>query len=470
MKQIAILLFALALTSFTLAQSNRLQEGNNCFAIGDYACAVEKYKEAIKSSDERQKKIAGDNLSQAEKCFELRRMADVAFNSKNFIKAKEYYQSVLNENPKDEYVKIKLNEIKITLITLSLSKNNVSFSSSGGQETLSVSTNDNSYSVGLLPNWCSVQKRDKYLVITCLENESSNERSEYFTVSAGNKTEKVNIRQSGKKVITLSVSNESIIFTSDGGNSGQILVNTNAPKYFISLLPLWCTVKSYSNYFIVICNANNSNQSRSDWFKVIAGNKEVKIYITQAGNNNSSTIKRVIHGNAQNVKKTNCFNCPKSKDTWGIMMGYSQLNYNSYSYLNGMHLGLRIEPLFKYGFGLNTGLVLNAYLNDGSAITGVSKFAYYGLNIPLHLEYRFNLSKVFSLFAYGGPGFNVLANSALDGITLPATIEFGGGFRLGHVQFNAGKSSYMGDYKNLGDLGNNVRPFQNLVLYVSFMF
>jgi len=71
MKQIALLLFALAITSLALAQTNSLQEGNNCFAKGDYACAIEKYKEAIKSPDKRQLKIAGDNLRQAEKCFDF---------------------------------------------------------------------------------------------------------------------------------------------------------------------------------------------------------------------------------------------------------------------------------------------------------------------------------------------------------------------------------------------------------------
>ena len=156
MKQTALLLFALALTNLALAQSNSLQEGNKCFATGDYACAVEKYKEAILSSDERQKKIAGDNLSQAEKCFELRRVADVAFNSKNFIKAKEYYQNVISENPKDEYAKDQLvkcnNFLTPPETTLSVSKENVSFSFSGGSETISVNTNAISYTISSLPS------------------------------------------------------------------------------------------------------------------------------------------------------------------------------------------------------------------------------------------------------------------------------------------------------------------------------
>jgi len=125
MKQIALLLFALAITSLALAQTNSLQEGNNCFAKGDYACAIEKYKEAIKSPDKRQLKIAGDNLRQAEKCFDLHRMADAAFNSGNFDQSKEYYKSILTENPKDVYANTRLKEIQTKLFTLAMPKVNI---------------------------------------------------------------------------------------------------------------------------------------------------------------------------------------------------------------------------------------------------------------------------------------------------------------------------------------------------------
>lgn len=292
MKQIALLLFSLVFTSLTFAQSNSLQEGNNCFAKGDYACAIEKYNEAIKSPDERQKKIAGDNLRQAEKCFELRRMADAAFNSKNFIKAKEYYISLVNENSKDEYAKAQLNEIKIALITLSVSKNTLLFSSSVGNQNIFITTEADSYSVGILPSWCSVQKFETYLLITCIENTSTTERTGSFIVSAGSKTQSINIRQSGKEVIiSLGVSKENILFTSSGGNSGQISVNTNAVNFSISLVPSWCSVQSYNGYFIVTCGSNNSTNSRSDWLKVTAGSNEVKVYVTQEGNKSSIATK-----------------------------------------------------------------------------------------------------------------------------------------------------------------------------------
>jgi hypothetical protein len=289
MKQFALLLITIVFATVTLGQSNSLQEGNSCFSKGDYTCAIEKYKEATKSSDERQQKIAGDNLRQAEKCLELRRVGDAAFERNNFIEAKEYYDSVLTENPKDEYVKGRLSEIKIALITLSVSKKELTFYSAGGQETISVITDADSYSVDLLPSWCSVQKNGKAILITCTENLSPSDRMDIFTVSAGKKVEKINIRQHGKQEITLSVSNDNISFTSGTGNSGSISVQTNASEFSISQVPSWCSVKTYSGYFTVSCTSNLSTQSRSDWFKVKAGNKEIKINVTQAGSINSIT-------------------------------------------------------------------------------------------------------------------------------------------------------------------------------------
>lgn len=470
MKQIAVLLFVLAFYGVASAQSNSLQEGNKCFSKGDYDCAIEKYKEAITSTDQRQKKIAGDNLRQAEKCLEMRKMGDAAFNNKNYNKAKEYYQSVLDENSKDEYAKAKLDEIRVALITLSVSKKSLSFASPGGKESIYITTDANSYSVGLLPAWCSVQKSDKYITITCTENTSTIDRTDIFTVSAGSKTEQISIRQSGKQVTTLSVSKETIYFTASGGSSDQISVYSNAKNYSISSVPSWCTVQSKNGYFVVTCRTNSSTQSRSDWFNVNAGDKIIKVYVNQEAAKSPVTNVPAYSPVVKRDKKKSCFNCPKTKDTWGLIAGYSQLNYDSYSDLDGVHLGLRIEPLFKYGFGLNTGVVLSGYLKDGASLNGDLQFGYYVLNVPLHLEYRLNFSKKFNLFVYGGAGFNVLTDSAFNNIVLPATLEYGCGFRVGHLQFNAGKSSYLGDFKNLGDIGKNVRSFQNLVLSVSYMF
>jgi hypothetical protein len=301
MKQIVVLLISLVFTSLTFAQSNSLQEGNNCFAKGDYACAIAKYKEVINLQDERRKKIAGDNLMQAEKCFELLRMADAAFSNKNFSKAKEYYLSIVNENPKDEYAKAQLNAIKIELITLRVSKNTILYFKSGGIETVYVTTDADSFSIGILPSWCTLQKFQKYFTINCTENLSDSERLGSFTISAGNKSQIINIRQSKEKENKLSVSRTNLSFNSSGGNSEKIFVSKNSPLYSISLLPYWCSVNTSTGYFILLCNSNYDTKSRSDSFKVMSGNEEVKIYVSQAAVESSITT---IPDNVNHSPKT----------------------------------------------------------------------------------------------------------------------------------------------------------------------
>lgn len=289
MKQIVILLISLVFTSLIFAQSNSLQEGNNCFAKGDYACAIAKYKEVMNLQDERRKKIAGDNLLQAEKCFELLKIADIAFINKDFIKAKDYYQGVVNENAKDEYAKAKLNEIKVLLITISVSKNATLFSSTGGTELVYVTTNADSFSIGTLPSWYSVKRNDKTISIICSENLLDEERVDSLMITAGSKSKIIIIRQSKRDANAINVSNSNLSFNSSGGKSEKIYVNSNSLKFSVLLVPSWCSVQIHKGYFIVTCNTNYETKPRSDWFNLIVGNKEFKIYVSQAGADSINT-------------------------------------------------------------------------------------------------------------------------------------------------------------------------------------
>lgn len=445
MKQTAILLFALSFTGLALAQSNSLQEGNNCFAKADYACAIEKYKEAIKSPDERQKKIGGDNLRQAEKCIELRGMGGAAFNNKNFSKAKEYYQSVLDINSKDAFAQSQIITCEKEL-----------------SPTLRKATTAELTDIWM-GKYGNLAIRRQNLMNAGIDPVDAQTR-----INAGEGKPK----EIEKKATHLSVSKSTLYFTSFEEKSEPINVHTDGDSYSIppGYIPTWCTIKTYSGYFIVIASGNPDEKERTFWFKVTSDDKEVKINVTQAGIMSSIERKPAKPVVAKRIKGTNCFNCPKTKDTWGLTAGYSEPDYSSYFNLEGVHFGLRIEPLFKYGFGLNTGLVFGAYTNDVASLDVGSQFVYYGLSIPLQLEYRLNFSKKFNLFAYGGAGINVLTNSTIDDNYSQALLEYGGGFRVGHVQFNFGKSSYMGDLEEIEEMGKVVLPFQSLVFFVSYMF
>jgi hypothetical protein len=190
--------------------------------------------------------------------------------------------------------------------------------------------------------------------------------------------------------------------------------------------------------------------------------------------------------NVEQAKEKAPFNCPKTNDTWGLTLGYA--GYSGYSQetsedvsLSGIQFGLRVEPLFKYGFGLHTGLLLEAYLKtidseydeydeyDDLDDYSDSGFEFAVVNIPLHFEYRWNLSKWFNVFAYGGVGLNAIATSEFDDYALTATSEYGGGFRISHVQFNMGGSSHLSDLKTM-EYFEGLKTIPKVTFSISYMF
>ena len=105
MKQSIVLFFALML-SYTAYCQNQSQEGDKCFNEGDYACAEIKYNELVKlATSETDKQIAEIKIQRAKWCSDHLKIANQAFASYNYSKAKENYQSILDSNPKDNYAK-----------------------------------------------------------------------------------------------------------------------------------------------------------------------------------------------------------------------------------------------------------------------------------------------------------------------------------------------------------------------------
>ena len=115
MKQIILLFFVFILPLSAYCQVNNLEEGNQCFNQGEYNCAVAKYKEVFKTATGKDKQIADIKIQRAKRCIENLKNADLAFNVKNYTKAKELYLAVLDSNPNDATAKSQL-EIINTLL------------------------------------------------------------------------------------------------------------------------------------------------------------------------------------------------------------------------------------------------------------------------------------------------------------------------------------------------------------------
>ncbi len=437
MKKISVLIFVF-LTTISVYSQSYLQDGDRCFDNSDYDCAITHYNNAFKYTTGKDKQIAEIKLTRAKWCADHIKTANQAFAAKNYSAAKDEYQKVLDSNPKDNYAQSQIEKCNKVLNPPKLRK-----------ATTAELTDIWNNKYGVMP-----ERRQK-LIAAGIDPEDAQKRI--------NNGEGKPVSEN-RQAITLDVSNQNISFPSGGGNK-TIYVNTNARYFQIFYLPSWCKVENkYQNSFSLVCYDNTTESSRSDWFKILAGEREVRVYVSQAGIVNSSTQKK----QKNTLKKVRgCFNCPKANYTWGITAGYVQ---KSFGYKDGIQLGLRIDPLFRYGFGLNMGVIFEGYTQNSFSLNEEIIFEQFALNIPFHLEYRLNFSKWFNVFAYGGAGINFVTDSSSEGSSWPTTIEYGGGLRINHLQFNIGKSLYWGNLKNVHDFRTPRESYQDLIFSVSYMF
>ena len=484
MKRI-IIIFIAVITSFSAYSQTNLQDGDRCFDSGDYICAIEQYDKALKNASGDNKQIPEIKLSRAKRCAELIEAANKAFNSKNYTTAKDGYLEIIDRNPKDSYAKSQLekcenalkqpatpannpssqpqkntttpNTTKPTTTKLTVSQDNVTFNSTGGSIMLDVNTNASSYTISNLPSWCKVNtKQSDWFKLECNVNNNSTERKGRFKVTAGGKEVIISVTQAGKtqnpqkpagQETTLSISTKNLSFMSQGGTSERIRIYSNAETYSVTSTPNWCNVQSYNGYFIVNCNENYSETNRDCFLTVTAADKSLRIYIYQSGN------------------KSSCFNCPKTHDSWGLTLGFAPKSINN-SFMDCAQIGIKFEPLFKYGFGLNTGLILEGYSDN----IFENDFYFYAINIPLHLEYRLNFHKWFNMYFYGGVGVNAISDSDFEDYDLPVTLEYGGGIRFNKIQLSVGRKNYLGNFRNVDDFGQNIDPYMNWVFSTAIMF
>jgi hypothetical protein len=315
------------------------------------------------------------------------------------------------------------------IITLSVSTQNLSFDSGAGTKRIDVTTNaDGGYQVDNYPSWCAITQESNFFTIVYGRNSSTELRKGFLTIKAGDKTQTVDITQAGKTTI-LNVSAQGLYFKTKG-ETKRIMITTNADNYTITNSPFWCTVTKYKDYFDIECTNNRGNPAREGFVTVEAGSKEIQINISQSG---------VAYSNAGSYE-SKCFNCPKAKYPWGVSLGVASMvpeDLTDYDdILAGIQVGLHYEPLFKYGFGVHTGLYYEHYKSEyqNDMDEYATEYEEHVLSIPLHLEYRLNFSKYFNLFVYGGGGLNLIQAEILS------STEFGVGLRINHIQLNMGLS------------------------------
>lgn len=165
----------------------------------------------------------------------------------------------------------------------------------------------------------------------------------------------------------------------------------------------------------------------------------------------------------------NPFNIDYNIREWGLAFNYINRCYNlkvygqsnSYKFWgddghdSGLQLGITYQPYFGYGQGLNTGIYWQYFFGGIDGID--ANYHEHSIFIPFQYQFRFPVSRGFSLFVNGGIGFNWGIEHTIkfneedeEGISLgyghnedydlyfPKAINFsllfGGGIQLGPIQ------------------------------------
>lgn len=184
----------------------------------------------------------------------------------------------------------------------SISSQYVSFGSDGGNRTFTVSSNT-AWKISVnTANWGHLSRSGNTLYLRVDANNSSSSRTDYFTISSGSKSIRVDISQGKRNSLT--VSTESLSFSSAGG-SRTITVNSSSSWKIATKTYDWGHLSTDGNTVTLRVDANTSTNSRTDYFTIKSGNLEKRINISQSGNtqitSNNATIKSVYVSNDADV-------------------------------------------------------------------------------------------------------------------------------------------------------------------------
>ena len=204
-----------------------------------------------------------------------------------------------SEGPAYEEVVDSVVENNNTDTYLDISASSVSFDADGGFYTFTVSSNSTWNISTDTYDWGHLARSGNQLTLRVDANPSMESRTDYFVLSAGNETARVDISQEGKVETYLNVSPSDLYFTSSGGTQ-TINVETNS-NWIISVdTDNWGHLSKSGNQLILRVDANNSSASRTDYFCIKSNGIERRVNITQEGVSSYSNSSNVT-GNVRNV-------------------------------------------------------------------------------------------------------------------------------------------------------------------------
>lgn len=179
------------------------------------------------------------------------------------------------------------------------------------------------------------------------------------------------------------------------------------------------------------------------------------------------------------------WNSPLHRYPWGISLAYTQKSFKENggekhgwwreSGMSGVQVGVKYNPQFDHGLGINTGIYYEYYYDSSTSIKVPERFNMddhckatlqeHDIYVPIHAEFSVHISKRFRIFVFGGLGidytlsaketlgncdessesFNGTGNDdAYDAVgynKFGATLDYGGGFSIEGLQIRVTKGT-----------------------------
>lgn len=131
-------------------------------------------------------------------------------------------------------------------------------------------------------DWGHIERSGNRLTLRIDENKSQEARADYFEVSSGGNTFRVDIDQKGSPLPYLNLSSTNIYFPACGGET-TLDIDTNMDWYVSIDTKSWGHLTQSGNKLKIRIEDNPSRFERDDYFTITAGNIEETVYITQKG-------------------------------------------------------------------------------------------------------------------------------------------------------------------------------------------
>lgn len=174
--------------------------------------------------------------------------------------------------------------------TLEISKNALAFANTGGEETVSIDSNQDKWSVYVIhgADWLSATKtKSGKLNIVAKENPKGEPRTGAVVVFAGTANEKIEVTQAEATTINFDLSPTSITMPKVGGLKFVSVIGSSDSWDLEEIdndVTAWLTVTKTSSLIIFEATANNSFETRKGSIFARTSNGDIKeIVITQPG-------------------------------------------------------------------------------------------------------------------------------------------------------------------------------------------